>query len=289
MKNFKVPLFFLLVLVQLIGTISGQTCRSNRPQERIWIPTTWRTIVDTADYNDLLGSGASSWMSRNLDGVGSSFDQVGGLCTRSLRSCAIIDTGTENNWVFSPYINYEAAREVFYNVSSTYLTLCGSCPRHLTAYRYDTNTASETARTNFASYSLLTGSESSSRYSASSMLIETVRPSGINGFYFSLRDTGACATVVRIIIYYRVCAPMVNGLVIFPEVAVPPRSSPNEAYNATCAPNSHPVTSLAVDITSSTSVCTVRDPRGAQCECDAGYMRFNDTVCEGKYLCIIKL
>ncbi len=283
MKNFKVPLLFLLVFVQLIGTISGQTCRSTRLQERIWIPNTWKTILDTADYDDLLGSGASSWMSRNLDGGGSSFGQVGGICRRNLMSCAFTDTGTENNWVFSPYINYEAAREVFHNVSSTYLTFCGSCPRHLTAYRYDTNTASETARTNYTSYNLLTGSESSSRYSASSMLIETVRPSGINGFYFSLRDTGACATVVRVIIYYRVCAPMVNGLVIFPEVAVPPRSSLNEAYNATCAPNSHPVTSLTVDITSSTSVCTVRDPRGAQCECNAGYIRFGDTVCEGKY------
>jgi len=278
--------FYLLVLAQFMGTISGQACRTSQPALRDWIPTTWRTLIDNADYENLIT--ANGWVARDVDGDGTTYSQLGGVCTRTLMSCPsnFMISSSENNWVISPYINYASAREVIYNVTVD-LTLCfAGCQRYVTGYLYDTDSPSEQARVNTGNYRFLTGSDTSSRFSQPAEVIEVIevaRPPGSDGFYFAIRATGTCSSVLRVIIYYKVCLAMVKGLVIFPEVPLPPRSGPDEAYSASCAPNSHSITSLMVDITSSAGNCTERDPRGAQCECNAGYYRLNDTDCEGKY------
>ena len=47
------------------------------------------------------------------------------------------------------------------------------------------------------------------------------RPSNREGFYLGIRDEGTCGDVIRIIVYYVVCPRRVEGLVTYPETALP--------------------------------------------------------------------
>ena len=253
-------------------------------------PNNWNVIADTYNYRSLLSD--SFWKTSDLDGDGEGYVEQGGNFKPILEVCPqnFVLSGDENNWVFTHHIRYDAANEVFYNISFNYVKcqFIPNCHPHATVYRYDTNIPDSSSRTNTSKYELLTGDEMTSRFGFASsnselQVRDIVRPPQFDGFYLGIRDTGTCgAVLLRMIIYYVVCPARVNGLVNFPEVAVPRKSAPNDEYSASCAPNSHAVTSLVVDINSTTSECTERADGEAKCQCDGGYYQFNETACEGE-------
>lgn len=97
-----------------------------------------------------------------------------------------------------------------------------------------------------------------------------------------IRDTGTCGDIKRMIIYYTVCHAKQIGLVVYPEFGTPPKSGPDEVYEANCVCNAHNVTSLRVNAFSATSTCSDEVEGGAKCECDGGYeMAANGRSCTG--------
>jgi len=159
----------------------------------------------------------------------------------------------------------------------------------VTLYRYDTSTPVPTNdKTNISNYQYLTGDRDTSMFGSAGNTImfqvkRVLRPSNYDGFCLGIRDTGTCGTpLIRMIVYYKICPARISGLVNFAEHSVPPINAPNSSYSGSCAPNSHNMTSLVVDIHSPTSECTERAVGGARCKCNGGYYQFNETFCEGK-------
>ena len=281
-------------LSSFAAAVSGQTdCRQRFPGARSWIPASWRTILDSSDYDFLISGTGSVWVPRDVDGDGNSFTQTGGVCTRSAFTCLVGTTA--NNWLFTQYLSFGSANEVFFNVSYDFrdCSFVPNCHPYVTLFRYDRNSVGNAAQqSNPSNYQYLTGSETTSQFGTGTtgggvQVTGIERPSSFTGFYLGIQDTGTCGTIRRVLVYYLVCPARVSGLVSFPQTPVPPRSSANTVYLGSCAPNSHAVTSLEVEITSTTSVCTERAPGGARCECNAGYS-INGTSCEGKALTLDK-
>ena len=193
------------------------------------------------------------------------------------------------------YLSFGSANEVFFNVSYDFrdCTFVDNCHPYVTLSRYDRNSVGNAAQQiDPSNYQYLTGSETTSQFGTGTTgggvrVTGIERPSSFTGFYLGIQDTGTCGTVRRVLVYYLVCPARVSGLVSFPQTPVPLQSSANTVYSGSCAPNSHAVTSLEVEITSTTSVCTERALGGARCECDAGYS-INGTSCEGKALTLDK-
>ena len=99
-------------------------------------------------------------------------------------------------------------------------------------------------------------------------------PSGnSNGFYLGFRDTGTCVNIVRLQVYYRISPQRTDGLVTYPEIALPHAGSGGSATAmATCAANSTNLTSLLV-----TCFADGRCDSVATCACNPGYEYINGT------------
>lgn len=262
--------------LSILNSVAGQsTCRTSG------FPPEWKILLDSYGYDSLL----NLW-SRNPDP--GSYSHAGGVCTRRWSLCE----GTEESWLFTQGLSFGNAQEVFFNISYDF----GDCrfipecnKQYVTVYKYSQPSKATPADIkNPGNYVLITGSAESSRLEQSARkspgdynILAANRPPSDNYFSCGFKDEGTCGSIKRVIIYYIVCPSNVNGLVHYREVSLPPRSSPNSVYSASCAPNAHNVTSLDVVIISDKSTCKDRAPGGARCECDAGYHQ-NGIACEGK-------
>ena len=155
----------------------------------------------------------------------------GGSCREQLRICDYTaDTQPQNNWVFTQFINFDEAREIYVNASYQYIACInnernGCVTLQTTVYRYETNgQVSNTERVNPANYlsnevvvlDLTAGKNSGRR-------IDTFRPSSsASGFYLGVQDTGTCGSIERITVYYLVCPRRTEDLVTIPEIPRPP-------------------------------------------------------------------
>ena len=160
----------------------------------------------------------------------------------------------------------------------------------MTLYNYNQDGIVSLAdRINPSNYQPLFGTEAASRLeqlSGSSLEIaqtrSLLRPANSNGFYLGLRDEGTCGIISRLIVYYVVCPANVDGLVSYPEVAIPPQNTADITFTASCAANAHNVTTLQVTAFSSNGTCSPVAPGGAMCDCDAGYiLSGSGHSCEG--------
>ena len=99
-------------------------------------------------------------------------------------------------------------------------------------------------------------------------------PSGsTNGFYLGFRATGTCINILRLQVYYRISPQRTDGLVLYPEIALPRAGSSGSATAvATCAANSTNLTSLLV-----TCFADGRCDDIASCVCVPGYGYVNAT------------
>ena len=104
-------------------------------------------------------------------------------------------------------------------------------------------------------------------------------PSGsTNGFYLGFRATGTCVNIMRLQVYYRISPERTDGLVMYPEIALPRAGSSETATAmATCAANSISLTSLQV-----TCFADGRCDSVASCACNPGYEYMGGGACRGK-------
>ena len=190
---------------------------------------------------------------------------VGGTCGWSAFAC----TGrpSQNNWLFSQFVRFTEAKEIHYDLSYSFNSICPGCPDYISVHRYDVDSSvSEAEQANTDNYQPLFQLRGQFQEETHSL----TRPD-TKGFYLGFQDTGTCGQLSRIIVYYTVCRARQSGLVTYPQVATPPRNGPDEVFNAHCVPNAHNVTSLAVNAFSASSTCLDVVRGGARCECNAGY------------------
>ena len=175
----------------------------------------------------------------------------GGLCAAQPRSCDFREGTPQDNWLFTQYIRYIDATEVFVNFTANFqeCRLNPSCTQlYVDMFRYQRNAVDATAARNTANYQLVQRIEQPNgfpeqQYAASF----SITPGNTNGFYLGFRDTGTCVNILRLQVYYRISPRRTVGLVTYPEIALPRQGSSGSATAvATCPDNSRNLTSLQV-------------------------------------------
>ena len=215
------------------------------------------------------------------------FAGSGGSCREQLRVCDYQQpTQPQNNWVFTQFISFNEATEIYVNASYQYSACISNARRgcntlQTTLYRYERSGANNATRVIPANYlpnevqvlSLMSNENTVMRTA-------TFRPSATaNGFYLGVLDTGTCGTIVRITAYYRVCPEIIQGLVTLPEIPLPHTGSLQPiTRNAICADNS----SIFIQRAFADGRCETI----ASCACDPGYRnvsvpRSSEERCQG--------
>ena len=159
-------------------------------------------------------------------------------------------------------------------------------------HRFDTNTLSETQRTNPNNYQPYLGNSQTSRLQQdqnntnddTTIIARFRRPANFNYTYLGIQDIGSSGSIIRILLYYEVCPGKVEGLVTYPEVPHPGElqgSLSRTTRLASCAENAHNTTIL--------ETYAYRDGRceqsGITCACDAGY---EEQSIQNRHQCIGK-
>ena len=198
----------------------------------------------------------------------------GGLCAAQPRSCDFREGTPQDNWFFTQFIRYIDATEVFVNITANFqecrLARNPSCTQlYVDMFRYERNAVDATAARNTANYQLIRRIEQPNgfpeqQYSASF----SFTPSGnTNGFYLGFRGTGTCVNILRLQVYYRISPRRTVGLMIYPEVALPPQgSSEIVTAMARCAANARNTTSLQIRY-----FANGRQEGNPMCACIKGY------------------
>ena len=192
----------------------------------------------------------------------------------------------QNNWLFSPFICLQDAKEVLFNVTYRFdqcrdIEDCDN--DFVTVHRYDVDEpAFENEQINPDNYVLLSTEDDSKLKQKPApardvrKVVHLNRPTPRrNGFHLGFHDTGTCGQVGRVFVYYTVCEAKKIGLVEYREYANPPKNGPDEVFQARCVCNAHPLTSLDVTAFRNGSCIDVA-AGGARCECDDGYRLSED-------------
>ena len=260
------------------------TCRTGMNAALHDFPAEVKILMDTFDYTALYGSARSPWTAVDGDRDGRNWDTIfGNPCTFGMNTCT--QRQSQDNWLFSQFIRYVGAREVFFNVTYRFNRCRSPCTkRYADLYQHVRDSANASARVQSSNYGerFLRLEQPSDDEGSIDVTHAMPRPANRSGFYLGVRDEGTCGAVERIIVYYVACLGSVDGLVTYPETGVPVRSGNNVIFDAHCAPNAHNITTLQVTAFASSSSCSPVAPGGARCECDAGYLISADGLsCEG--------
>ena len=207
-----------------------------------------------------------------------------------MRASTIGSQVPQNNWLFSQYISYENANEVFFNISYSFVECVGNpnCDTpYVTLYHYETNqqqSAENVADTD--NYSPLFGTESESRLTqpggtnrAQSVSLNYVRPDPptANGFYLGINDIGTVGMVTRIIIYYRVVRWTPRELLTCDDVAFPPQGTDSTSQETcVCDSNASQFSNTLERICDVDGLCN----EDQECACSPGFQL--NGVCEGE-------
>ena len=272
------------------GDFDGFCRHTERFVQLHTFPAEVKILLDTYDYVNLFRGFGRTWITFDNDGDGNYWRQeTGDVCQWNLRACT--GNTTQDNWLFSQLIRYLDANEVLFNVSYTFEECVPPCTRdYVTLYGFQSNHATFAApRIDISNYQSLFGDEEASRLQqsgATGQQMNTLRlipPANSSGFHLGVRDEGTCGQVDRIIIHYLVCPFRVDGLVIYPETALPPLNSPDIIVDAKCAANSHNTTTLQVRASSGhPRGCTPLATGKPECVCNAGHVLSEDaTSCQG--------
>ena len=136
-------------------------------------------------------------------------------------------------------------------------------------YCYERDGVDVTAARTTTNYQLVRRIEQPSNFTQTEYATSfSFTPSGnTNGFYLGLRDTGTCVNILRLQVYYRISPRRTDGLVTYPEIALPRQgSSGSVTAMATCAASSTNLTSLRVTCFANGMCVDV-----ASCACVPGY------------------
>jgi len=199
---------------------------------------------------------------------------LGGLCAYEARVCDFREGTSQDNWVFTQYISYVQAREVFVNISAGFTECrlaqnppCNQLYVHM--YRYERNGRNDAAARTTSNYQLIRRVQQPNGFAQRTyQTFFPFNPTGnFDGFYIGVRGTGTCINIQRLQIYYRASPSRTDGLVMYPEIALPILTSNAVVTGvATCAANSRNLTSLQV-----TCFEDGRCVDTATCACNPGY------------------
>ena len=143
-----------LVLVVSLSRAAAQApgdqdavCRAEHHLSNHIFPAEWKILVDTHDYDNLYDPFALPhpvWTHNDVDGDLQGWSQTaGGSCGWFLYACTY-STLPQNNWLFSQFISYLDANEVFFKATFTFaecITASPSCSKpYVTLYGYNRDT-----------------------------------------------------------------------------------------------------------------------------------------------------
>ena len=146
---------------------------------------------------------------------------LGGLCAYEARVCDFRESTSQDNWVFTQYISYLQAREVFVNISAGF-TECrlAQNPRcnqlYVDMYRYERNGRNDGAARTTSNYQLIRRIQQPNGFARRTYRTSfTFNPSSnFNGFYVGIRATGTCINIQRLQIYYNESPPVTSPPVV---------------------------------------------------------------------------
>ena len=200
---------------------------------------------------------------------------MGGLCAYEARVCDFRESTSQENWVFTQYISYLQAREVFVNISAGF-TECrfAQNPRcnqlYVDVYRYERNGRNDAAARTTSNYQLIQRVQQPNGFAQRTYQTSFCfnNSNNFNGFYIGVRATGTCINVQRVQVYYRASPRRTVSLVTYPEIALPALCSTTAVTTGivTCAANSHNLTNLQIRC-----FADGRCETDAICACNAGY------------------
>lgn len=156
-----------------------------------------------------------------------------------------------------------------------------TCIPFVTLYKYDTDgiLANDSERINPDNYRPLFGTIEASRIQKGDStgpvteMLSFVRTGNREGFYLAFVDTGTCATVERVLLYYRVVVGRNETFLRCPDVALPVAGDQTlSRLSCTCVNSTSGVGSLE-RACNQDGVCN-EDQR---CECEPGF-GYNSTV-----------
>ena len=149
----------------------------------------------------------------------------------------------QNNWLFMQYISYPSlyTSEIFVRITYNF-SKCRDNPTCDTQYfnvlRYNADSPNPQERVKSTNYDLIKQIEQPALIGLTSATISFQRPSNSSGLYLAVQDVGSCGIIMRIQVYYEQCPSKIVGLVIYPALPLPARSSLTTAEgSAVCASN----------------------------------------------------
>ena len=193
-----------------------------------------------------------------------------GFCRHHVRVCDYFTGSLQNNWLFTQYIRFIEAKEVFVSIDFNFVEclLQSNCNQtSMELYVYYTSIPNPQQRTDSSSYQLIGQLEQADQEEQVAIFNISREPSMDQGFYLGIQDRGSCGIIRQITMYYKVCPGRFEGLEIYPDLPLPPQSSMNPTVaNAFCVPNSVNFTTPGY-VAYPNGTCVY----GAVCECALGF------------------
>ena len=197
-------------------------------------------------------------------------------------------SGPENNWLFSQFINYFEANEIFINVSHTFF----NANDFVTLHRRNADDVLDTStRTDRDTYQPFTGTLEGSRAVQSTgnrfetTMLSFVRPDPTTpGFYLGVQEQGISGAVTGIVVYYRIAPARIDGLLSCPELPLPRFGGMPVQSICSCAANSEPLDGVSLELSCDDGGSCSTDQ---SCACLPGYqVEDGGSNCEGTCECV---
>ena len=165
--------------------------------------------------------------------------------------CDCRNGSEQNNWLFTQYISYPSlyASEIFIKIDYNF-SKCQNNPvcdiPYFNVLHFDTDSPSPREQVKSSNYNLIQQIEQPISDNATTATIPFQRPSNSSGLYLAVQDVGSCGNIMRIKVYYELCPSMIVGLVIYPALPLPVKSSLLVAAegSAVCAANARNTSGL---------------------------------------------
>ena len=197
-------------------------------------------------------------------------------------------SGSENNWLFSQFINYFGANEIFVNVTHALFT----ANDFVTLHRRNTDGVLNTStRTDRGTYQPLTSTLEGSRVvQLTGNIIENttlsfVRPEPtMSGFYLGVQEQGIAGAIASILVYYRIAPARIDGLLSCPELPLPRFGGMPVQSICSCSANSEPPDGVLLELSCDDGGSCSTDQ---SCACLPGYqVEDGGSKCEGTCECV---
>jgi len=209
-------------------------------------------------------------------------------CSRNTAVCGY-QSGPQDNWLITQYINNTARRDMYISVKFTIYSQCTDvCSTVLDVYVLETDEVNQTfARNvnNFPSRPVAALTDIVRDGTTLTTDIRHIGSSSTPGVYVAFRDHGTCIGLTEVVVYYPICdasSPMVGANFLRDGI-------PGETVNGMCYPNM--ATDVNMPARSFEAMCVLNGRTSLtswnrECICVPGYSfisRLGSNQCRGKY------